>query len=297
MKSARGWFRALILGLGALIIVVLAIIYIGSEYRLRRKYAITPQPVAVRSDRAGLARGDHLYHSIGCAGCHGSDGGGNLVMDAGPIGLAAGSNLTRGRGGIGSQRSDADLVRAIRHGVRPDSTSLILMPSEVFVHLTDQDLGAIIGYVRSLPPVEREVPKTYLRILGRALVAVGKLPLLVAPRVPPFTHPQPIEPAPTVAYGRYLATISSCHDCHGKGLSGGPMAAPGAPPASNLTPAGLSRWSETDFVRALREGKRPDGTTLQEIMPWREFRHMTDEELSALWQYLRSVPPKEFGGR
>jgi mono/diheme cytochrome c family protein len=297
VRRGVGWLAGALLGLGGVALVLLGIVFLSSEYRIRHKYSVEAAAVPERTDSAGFARGDHLYHSIGCASCHGADGGGALYLDAGPIGLAAGPNLTSGRGGIASLWSNTDLVRAIRHGLRPDSTSLILMPSEVFVHLTDDDLGAIIGYLRRLPPVDREVPQTHLRILGRALLAVGKLPLLVAPKTPPFADPDPVEPGPTAAYGRYLAGISSCHACHGAGLTGGPMAAPGAPPASNLTPAGLSRWSEADFVTALRQGRRPDGSTLHQIMPWREYRNMTDEDLAALWRYLRSVPVKPSGGK
>jgi hypothetical protein len=72
---------------------------------------------------------------------------------------------------------------------------------------------------------------------------------------------------------------------------------PGLPPASNLTPAGIGAWTEADFVRALREGKRPDGSPLNEFMPWKVFRGMTDAEYHALWLYLRSVPPKPFGNK
>jgi mono/diheme cytochrome c family protein len=287
--------RKLMLGLGAIAVIAVGVVFLGSEYRLRRKYAVAASPVVPRSDSAGLARGEHLFRSINCAMCHGADGGGAVYMDAGPIGLAAGPNLTRGRGGIGERRSDNDLVRAIRHGVRRDGTSLILMPSEVYVHLTDDDLGAIIGYLRRLPPVDREVPSTHLRFVGRALVATGKLKLLVAAKTPPFAQSAPLTPGPTVAYGSYLASIASCHGCHGSGLSGGPLSAPGAPPASNLTPAGLSAWSETDFFTAMRRGRRPDGSTLETIMPWQSYRNMTDVELAALWQYLQSVPSKPFG--
>jgi mono/diheme cytochrome c family protein len=289
--------RNLVLTLVVIVVGVVGIAFLGSDYRLKRKYSVATSLVSKRSDSASLARGDHLYHSIACAICHGVDGGGALYLDAGPIGLAAGTNLTRGRGGVGSSRSDNDLVRAIRHGVRPDSSSLILMPSEVYVHLTDEDLGAIIGYLRQLPPVDRELPVTHLRLLGRALLAIGKLNLLAAPKTPPFAHPAGISPGPTAAYGRYLADIASCRSCHGAGLSGGPMAAPGAPPSSNLTPAGLSAWSEKDFFTAMRQGRRPDGSMLHEIMPWKEFRNMTDEELAALWQYLRSVRSKPSGER
>jgi hypothetical protein len=69
------------------------------------------------------------------------------------------------------------------------------------------------------------------------------------------------------------------------------------PPASNLTPAGIGSWTEADLTRALRDGKRPDGSQLDEFMPWKVFRGMTDAEIRALWLYLTSVPPKAFGNK
>jgi hypothetical protein len=75
------------------------------------------------------------------------------------------------------------------------------------------------------------------------------------------------------------------------------MGAPGVPPASNLTPARMPGWSQVDFFTAMRHGRRPDGSMLHEIMPWTGYRDMTDEELQALWLYLRSVPPRAFGGK
>ena len=72
---------------------------------------------------------------------------------------------------------------------------------------------------------------------------------------------------------------------------------PGLPPASNLTPAGIGSWTEVDLTRALREGKRPDGSQLDEFMPWKVFRGMTDAEIHAVWLYLRSVPARPFGNK
>jgi hypothetical protein len=69
------------------------------------------------------------------------------------------------------------------------------------------------------------------------------------------------------------------------------------PPTSNLTPTGIGHWTRDDFARALREGKRPDGTELNTFMPWKIFAGLTDDEVAALWSYLQTVPPKEFGGR
>jgi hypothetical protein len=102
----------------------------------------------------------------------------------------------------------------------------------------------------------------------------------------------------TVEYGHYLADIAGCTDCHGPGLSGGPLAVapPGAPPASNITRAGIGAWTRREFERALREGIGSGGRKLNQLMPYRSLR-LTDQELQALWLFVRSVPPKPFGNR
>ncbi|HEX6316809.1 MAG TPA: cytochrome c [Gemmatimonadaceae bacterium] len=280
------------------IIGVAVFVYIGSERHLRRNYDVTVEPVAARTDSASLARGEHLFQTISCTLCHGEDGGGAIMQQDRLIGTMAGPNLTRGRGGSGAQRSDEDWVRAIRRGVRHDGTSLIVMPSEVFVRLADDDLASMLGYMRQLPPVDREVPRTGFGPLGRALLAAGKLNILVAPKTPDYDAPASPPPEGTVEYGRYLADVSGCHGCHGYGLSGGRVAGPpGLPPASNLTPTGIGQWTETDFTRAIRDGTRPDGARLDEFMPWRTFRKMSDQDLHALWLYLQTVPPKDFGNK
>jgi hypothetical protein len=145
--------------------------------------------------------------------------------------------------------------------------------------------------------VDRVVPATRFGPLGRALLAAGKLNILVAEKTPALPLGPGVPPAPTAAYGRYLADVTGCHGCHGFGLSGGRVAGPSSiPAAANLTPAGpLAAWTEADFVHALRVGRRPDGSAIDEFMPWRAYAHMTDDELRALWRYLRGVPPKPSG--
>jgi hypothetical protein len=209
--------------------------------------------------------------------------------------VIAGPNLTRGRGGVGTTFRDADWDRAIRFGLHADGRSLLIMPSEVFVNMSDEDACALIAYIKQLTPVDRVMPPTRLHAVGRAMLAAGRFEILVAPKTSE-RHRVPAGTDDTSGRGRYLANISGCHGCHGYGLSGGRVAGPpDLPPASNLTPTGLAGWTEADFVRVMREGRRPDGRQLHDFMPWRQFRHMTDAELHALWLYLESVPPKPFG--
>ena len=290
--------RYLLLAILVVIIGLALWVWIGSERLINRRYEVPASDVPPRTDSAGLARGRYLYHAISCALCHGDDGGGMVYFESGAMGRVAGSNLSSGAGGVAESRSDLDWVRAIRHGVKPDSTSLMVMPSEVFVHLSDADLGALLGYLRSLPPVNRELPQSGYGPVGRALLAAGKMNLLVASKTPAFVAPPEVPPGPTPEYGRYLADVAGCHGCHGFGLSGGAVAGPpGLPPASNITPADLVNWTEADLRRALRQGLKPGGAPIDEFMPWKAYRHLSDEDLTALWLYLQSVPPRPFGGK
>jgi mono/diheme cytochrome c family protein len=282
----------------ALLLVTAGVVYARSQRRLTRVYpAAVTLPRAIPTDSATIARGAHLATIATCGLCHGADLGGAVYSDDAMLGTIAGPNLTRGRGGVGAALTTADIVRAVRHGVARDGTSLVVMPSEVYVRLSESDLAAVVAYVQHLPPVDRDVPATRFGPLGRALLAAGKLNILVAEKTPPLALAPGGEPAPTAAYGRYLADVTGCHGCHGFGLSGGRVAGPPSiPPAANLTPAGsMGRWTEVDFARALREGRRPDGTAIDSFMPWLSYAQMTDDEVHALWLYLRGVEPRPFG--
>ena len=287
------------LGLLVLLASAATYAYVASARMLGTTYQTGPTGMIVPSDAASVARGEHLVQAIGaCRECHDADLGGKVYADMGAIGIVAGRNLTRGRGGIGATFTDADWIRAIRFGVRLDGTTLIAMPSEVYTKMSDEDLGAIIAYLKQLPPVDRELPDTHFRLLGRALLATGKLDILTAPKTFHENTERTVVAGATPEYGRYLADVSGCHGCHGRGLSGGRVAGPpDLPPAANLTPAGLRSWTEADFVRAMRQGRRPDGTEINGFMPWRSFAAMNDLELHALWLYLQRIPPKASGGK
>jgi mono/diheme cytochrome c family protein len=208
-------------------------------------------------------------------------------------------NLTRGKGGIGGKLTDGEYVLAIRHGLAPNGYPLKLMPSSDYMNLSDEDLAAIIAYVKSLPPVDNELPPSSMGPLGRALMVAGKLPILHAERIDHERgHLATVPRATTAGYGAYLAAVG-CKGCHGPALAGGKIADgdPAWPPAANLTPAGPTRsWSEGDFRRLLREGKRPDGSLINKAMPWRLTTRLSDDEIRAIWLYLRTLPPAQTPG-
>jgi mono/diheme cytochrome c family protein len=202
-------------------------------------------------------------------------------------------NLTRGKGGIGGVLTDVEFQRAIRHGVAPDGHALKIMPSSDYINLTDADLAAIIAYIKTLPPVDNVLPASSMGPVGRALFVAGKLPILHAERIDhERKHIAAVTPTATAGYGAYLASVG-CKGCHGPALAGGKIidGPPDWPPAANLTPAGPTKsYSEDDFKRVLREGKRPNGIPVNDVMPWRLTKKLSDEEIHALYLYLRSLP-------
>lgn len=297
----KKWMKRTGIGVGSIVaaaVLGIGVVYAASEVRFRHAY----DDVSVTAFRAAASpeaveRGRHLATAIGkCTECHGDDLGGKVFMDAGPLGVVVASNLTSGRGGVGGRYTDGQLERAIRHGVNVDGHALAIMPSNDYAAMSDADLAALIAYLRTLAPVDRTVPATNVRALGRALYLAGKLELFPAEiidhRAP---RPEPVPVGVTVEYGRYLATIGGCRGCHGPDLAGRAkaMGPPGTPPPANLTAAGeLGRWSKDDFVRALRTGRRPNGTAIDAFMPWALAGQMTDDEMSAVWMYIKSVPAK-----
>ncbi len=166
----------------------------------------------------------------------------------------------------------------------------------------DADVGSLIGYLRSVPAVDRELPPTSFGLIGRVLLLKGDLNGMFDAKDMDHTARRSVPPAAdtTADYGRYLAEVGGCTHCHGPTLSGGPI--PGAPPearpSTNLTPEGIGTWSEQDFFKALREGVRQNGTAIDTTwMPVRLTREMTDQETKAIYFYLKTVPPKATGGR
>lgn len=274
-------------------------VVVASNRALTKKYPVPTMNIAIPSDSASIARGEHLVQAVGaCITCHDSDLGGKVYAEMGPVGVVAGPNLTRGTGGRGQTFTDVDWVRALRTGTRADSTSLIMMPSEVYTNFSDSDIAAIAAYLKQLPPVNRESARSYFKPLGKALLAVGALDILSAKLTHVKVSVPDVTPAETAEYGKYIVEAAGCAGCHGPGLSGGKVNGPeGLPPASNLTPTGLAEYTEAAFITAIREGKKPGGVAINTFMPWESYRGMTDSELRAIWLYLKSVPPKPFGNR
>ena len=285
------WTGLALAGLVLLVAFAVAVLYFVTTRHIREVYSFPDSPVRAAADPASLDRGRHLVEAIGkCQECHGADMGGKMWVDAPAFGRLAGSNLTSGRGGIGAL-TDADLERALRHGVGRDRRPLVFMPSEAFAAMGDEDLAALLGYLRTLPPVDRELPEPTVGPVGRALYLLGNLPLLPVRLIDHGASLPDQTPSVTVEYGEYLATIGGCRSCHGLALAGDAN-----PDAPDITVGRLGDWTEQDFFTALRRGKRPDGSVIDpETMPWVRSGLMTDDEIRAVWMYMRALPaaPRE----
>jgi mono/diheme cytochrome c family protein len=259
---------------------------IGSA-RLDKTHNIQVQTIAVPTDEAAIARGRHLAETVtGCLACHGEDLGGQVLDDDPMMFTFAPSNLTAGRGGAGVAYNDSDYVRAIRHGVNPAGRGLMIMHSDIYHNISAQDLGAIIAFVKSAPPVDNEDAKTRVAPLGRIFVALGMFD----------TEAMPLIPAEVIDHDASVGlAISLCGMCHGSDLNGAPPLEPGMPPGPNIAVlAAPGGWSQEQFANVVRTGVTPSGRTLEpEFMPWDIFATMTDEELTALWLYLQTLPVSE----
>jgi mono/diheme cytochrome c family protein len=272
----------------------------GYEAGMAKVYAQPVPDVKVSTDPAVLARGKHLAFSLtACAtsDCHGTDLGGGEPIVMGPLGTLVGPNITQG--GLGAAYTDGELARLLTSGIKKDGRSVRFMPVQDFAWLPDADIAAVVSYVRSVPAVDKPSAPSEVGLLGKVLDHNRKIVLNVARYLE--EHPREVAPppAPTVAYGRFVAKL--CTGCHGETFGGGPI--PGAPAdlpiPTNLTPheTGLKAWSYDDFARLLDSGIKKNGETLNPFMPLPALTAMDETERKALWAFLQSTPPLVFGSR
>jgi len=288
------------IGLVGLLVLGIVLVSIISTIRWNQGYEnfdIPVESISIPTDKAAIAYGEHIAITRYCGSCHGEDLAGGHLMNEPVLAVIPAPNLTAGTGGVGLTNTDEDWIRAIRHGVGHDNRGLIGMPARVWYQLSDEDLGALIAYLKNIPPVDNEFPKRKIGPAFRLLLTLGQAPISEASLIN-HTAPRPSTPEPSVTleYGEYQTL--GCTACHGPNLNGGIIRDLNGElvTALNLTPGGeLQGWSEADFITALRTGVTPGGHNLSEAMPWRYVGQMTDEELQAIWLYLQSLPALEQG--
>jgi mono/diheme cytochrome c family protein len=282
MKRILKWSGIIVGGLvGLLLIAVVALSVIGVS-RLNRTRDVQVEAIAVPDDEDALARGEHLVN-VACKSCHGADLSGQPMIDEGPIGTIYAANIS----GLAQTHTDADLVRAIRHGVDTDGRRLMIMPSESFVHFSAEDLGAVVAYLKTVPRAGEEHPVPRLGPLGRVLMGAGMFGDIFPAEIVDHDAPFPEMPdvGANVSYGQYVSRF--CSSCHGANLEGGQPPDPESPPAPSLLAAG--QWTEEEFLATMHSGVTPTGHQLDPaFMPWKSFGKFEDEELHGLWLYLQS---------
>jgi cytochrome c553 len=281
MKGILRWLRIGLLSVVLLVVVAAVIVYLLSERILRRTYAEPRVEITVPNDSESVIEGHRLAMIRGCSGgCHGTEIEGAVFIDNLLLARLIAPNLTASV----RQYSNADLARIIRRGVRPDGSSVIGMPSEMFSGLTDADLGKILAYLRSRPLQPGPAPERRLGPIARVAFVVGGLrpaPELVRKAaLATGTYPQDGD---STAAGGYLAR-TSCTECHGVELRGGPA------PDLRIA-AGYSFEAFAGLMRtgtALGNRKLP---LMSEVARGR-FSHFTDQELRDLHIYLIEAAAK-----
>jgi mono/diheme cytochrome c family protein len=263
---------------------------------------------------ARLARGQYLVeHVTECMGCHADHdwtahdapqlpntkgAGQDMNVLKGFPGKVYAPNITPDRETGAGDWSDDQLARAIREGVSHDGRALFpFMPYPDFRVMSDEDLASVIVYLRSLPPVHREQPQTELVFPVNYLIRGAPQPLDAPVGEPDISTPE--------KRGKYLVTIGGCTDCHtpqdarGQRMAGlefaggfvldGPW---GRVASSNLTPdpSGIPYYDQALFTEALRTGY-VKARKLNQIMPWHAYRGMTDEDLAAMFAYMKTFRP------
>lgn len=296
-RTLLKWGGGIAGGALALVLIGAGSAYSISERRGHVKYDVPEHQLIVNATPDNIERGLHLMTIRGCNECHAKNLGGSVVVDNPAFGYLVAANLTSGR--KGGPLTDRDWERAVRHGVRRDSTPLTFMPAHEFTGFSDEDLGAIVAYARTVPAVPDTFPATRVGPVARALHTSGKLDLYPAEKINHAApHPARVVATADARYGKYMA--AGCVGCHNPSYSGGKIVGgpPDWPPAGNLTPAGAGKlYTEATFISTLRSGKRPDGTSLRPPMNSKIVGAMTDTELKAVWAFLQTLPAKQQGER
>jgi mono/diheme cytochrome c family protein len=299
----NNWVKGTSVALAALAAAALATVLVGKalgERKMQRVITLPVAPLIVTPPGPSLTQGSYLYATRGCADCHGATGAGKEVIRSGAM-LVVSPNITGGPDSATAHYTQSDWVRTLRHGVKPDGRPLMIMPSEDYNRLSDDDVAAVMAYVRQLPPVPGRRALVQLPVAVKVLYGFGHVQD-AAEMIDHSLAPQaPLAPAVSVAYGAYVA--NGCIGCHGATLSGGKI--PGAPPEwpapANLTPGSGSAMTHyrtpEAFIAMLRSGKRADGSAISSVMPFGSLRQMNDVDLQALHRYLQNLPPRKAGGR
>jgi mono/diheme cytochrome c family protein len=311
--------RTLLKIVGGLVVLLVVVAACGYGYLMFAFPKVPPAPnVKFDSSPERLARGKYLNdHVVGCTTCHTRRdwtkfsgpikpellGAGGEPFNLGPAGMLYSKNITPA--GIGSW-TDGELLRAVTQGVSKDGSPLFpLMPYPHFGAMSEDDVHAVLAYIRTLKAIEGTAPE-------------GKLnfPLNFIARTMPKPNTYGTRPSPSdkVAYGKYLTSAALCSDCHtpidergtplpGMDFAGGMefYETGHVVRSANITPdanTGIGSWTEKQFIDKFKGFETPSNITLAEheraqntVMPITAYAGMTVEDLSSIYAYLRTLKP------
>lgn len=282
-----------------------------------------PSTENIEATRARIERGRYLAHHVtDCIGCHsdrlttyafpikpGTEGRGGFPFDKdlGVPGLVSAQNITPDKAtGIGAW-TDGEILRAVREGIKRDGTALFpMMPYTTYHKMSHEDARSVVAYLRTLKPLRNQVPPRKIDFPVNLLIKFAPAPV-------EGVVPQP-HPSNRLAYGKYLAFMGGCHECHsphddrgqiipGRDFAGGwDLKAPGVRNVTaNITPHAatyVGRATRDEFIARFKSFASLTAATAppaspgrNTIMPWIAFSGMTEEDLGAIYDYLRTVPP------
>jgi cytochrome c553 len=304
-KAKRRWLKWIgtpLAGLLTLIPAALLVLALVGFYKLNQHFDNPAADVQVAGTAAQIARGEKLANI--CVSCHSPGNqlplsGSNFAakFDFPTFGRLYAPNLTPS--GDIKDWTDGEVIRAIREGVHKNGRSLLIMPSDGFRNMSDEDVQALVAYLRSQPATGGPTPKNQFNILGALFMNLSDFRVAQQP-VGRVTAPQP----GTAPYGKYLVDIIGCRGCHGDQLQGRvENGQPGPPAGPNLTQI-IPHWTEEDFMTFFNTGTMPGGGQVPILtlnsgfseprMPWPVVRAVTsDDDLRDMYNYLHALPPVE----
>ncbi|MBA3948437.1 MAG: cytochrome c [Acidobacteria bacterium] len=298
------------------LVLVVVVLALGALLTVGRPLLFGPnaRPVTGRTfeaTEARLARGEYLVENVAhCFHCHSEHDftkiegpivegmkGAGWFMEEGPgLGKIVAPNITSDPAtGLGAWTDD-EVARAIREGIGRDGTALFpIMPYLSYRDMSDEDLASVIVYLRTIPPVKRQLARTSLEFPISRIVNTIPVPLEAS--VP--------EPA-AGARGAYLAKLAECQTCHTPAVQGEPL--PGmafgggfefrpvgrtqAVVSANITPgaSGIAHYDEALFDQVMRTGRLP-GRQLSGIMPYSHFTGLSADDMKAIWTHIKAQAP------
>lgn len=280
MKKFLKWTGFVVGGIAVLALIGVAYLYFASQRELDRRYEVgASAPLALPTDPAQIAEGRRIAQLAGCLHCHGEKLTGRVVDDIPHLLRLVAPNISV----IVPAYSDAQLMTVLRKGVKPDGTSVVFMPSEMFRHLNDEDLARVVAYLRTIPANSDGIQeKTEVRVLGRLILAKGDVKLAaqaIASLPPPVKGYDPTDP---VSHGQYLV-MSFCSECHGQDLGGfAPINAPALAVAKG--------YNSEQFASLMHMGKALGDRELRMMTPTAKarFAQLREDEVQAIYAFLQS---------